>query len=97
MDADNADDIALLANTPTQAETLQHSLERAAGCIGFHVNADNEYKWFNKKGDITTLNDSSLKLVDKFPYLGSSVSSTNTNINTRLAKTWIAINRPSVI
>ena len=30
---------ALLANTPNQAETLQHSLERAAAGIGFHVNA----------------------------------------------------------
>ena len=29
-DADYADDIALLANTPNQAETLLHSLERAA-------------------------------------------------------------------
>ena len=28
-----------------------------------------------KKGDISTLNGSSLKLVDKFIYLGSSVSS----------------------
>ena len=26
-DADNADDLALLANTPNQAETLLHSLE----------------------------------------------------------------------
>ena len=40
-DADNADDIALLANAPTQAETLLHSLERAAAGIGFHVNAHN--------------------------------------------------------
>ena len=38
-DADYADDIALLANTPNQAETLLHSLERAAAGIGFHVNA----------------------------------------------------------
>ena len=38
-DADYADDIALLANTPAQAETLQHSLERAAAGIGLHVNA----------------------------------------------------------
>ena len=29
-DADYADDIAILANTPDQAETLLHSLERAA-------------------------------------------------------------------
>ena len=39
-DADYADDIALLANTPAQAETLLHSLERTAAGIGLHVNAD---------------------------------------------------------
>ena len=35
-----ADDIALLANTPTQAESLLHGLERAAAGIGLHFNAD---------------------------------------------------------
>ena len=40
-DADYADDLALLANTPNQAETLLHSLERAAAGIGLHVNALN--------------------------------------------------------
>ena len=39
-DADYADDIALLANTSGQAESLLHSLERAAGGKGLHVNAD---------------------------------------------------------
>ena len=53
--------------------------------------------YFNQTGDISTLNGSSLKLVDKFTYLGSSVSSTETNINTRLTKEWTAINRLSVI
>ena len=43
------------------------------------------------------LNGGSLKLVDKFTYLRSSVSSTKTDINMRLAKVWIAIDRPSVI
>ena len=38
-DADYADDMAILANTPNQAETLLHSLERAAAGIGLHVNA----------------------------------------------------------
>ena len=38
-DADYADDIAIPANTPNQAETLLHSLERAAAGIGLHVNA----------------------------------------------------------
>ena len=40
MDANCADDIALLANTPTKAKILLHSLERAAGGIVFPVNAD---------------------------------------------------------
>ena len=52
---------------------------------------------FNQTGDIFTLNGSTLKLVDKFTYLESSVSSTESDINTRLAKAWTAINRLSVI
>ena len=42
-DAEYADDIALLANAPAQAETLLHSLERAAAGIGLHVNAHKTY------------------------------------------------------
>ena len=38
-DVDYADDIAILANTPNQAETLLHSLDQAAAGIGLHVNA----------------------------------------------------------
>ena len=53
--------------------------------------------YFNQSGVISTLNNSSLKLVDKFTYLGSSVSSTETDINTWLAKAWTAIDRLSVI
>ena len=52
---------------------------------------------FNQIGDISTLNGSSLKLVDKFTYQGSRVSSAETDINTRLAKAWTAINSQSVI
>ena len=87
-DADFADDIALLANTLAQAETLLHSLERAAAGIGLYVNADKtEYMYFNQRGDISTLNASSLKLVDKFTYLGNSISWTETDVNMRLTKT----------
>ena len=49
MDADYADDIALLVNTSAQAESLMHSLEKAAGGIGLHVNADKtEFMCFNQ-------------------------------------------------
>ena len=97
-DVDYTDDIVLQANTPAQVETLLHSLERAVAGIGLHVNADKtEYMCFNQKGNISTLNGSSLKLVDKFTYLRSNVSSTETDLNTRLAKAWTAIDRLSVI
>ena len=97
-DADYTDDIALLENGPTQVETLLHSLERAVAGIGLHVNAHKTgYMCFNQTGDISTLGGSSLKLVDKFIYQGSSVSSTETDINTRLSKAWTAIDRLSVI
>ena len=46
---DYADVIALLANTPTQAESQLHSLEQTAGDIGFHVNANKtEYMCLNQ-------------------------------------------------
>ena len=97
-DADFADDIAILANTPNQAETLLHSLERAAAGIGLHVNAHKtEYMCYNQTGDISTLDGTSLKLVDKFTYLGSSVSSTEKDIDTRLTKAWTAIDRLLII
>ena len=92
-DADYADDIAILANTPKQAETLLHSLERAAAGIGLYVNAHKtEYMCYNQTGDISTLDGTPLKLVDKFTYLGSIVASTEKDIDLRLMKAWTAIN-----
>ena len=83
-DANYADDIAILANTPDQAETLLHSLERAAAGIGLYVNAHKtEYMCYNQTGDISTLEGTPLKLVDKFTYLGSSVESTEKDIEKR--------------
>ena len=68
-DADYADDIVILANTPNQAETLLHSLERSAAGIGLHVNVHiTEYMCFNQTSDISTWEGTSLKLVDKFTY-----------------------------
>ena len=97
-DADYVDDIAILANTPNQAETLLHSLERAATGIGLHVNAHKtEYMCYTHTGGISTLDGTTLKLVDKFTYLGSSVSSTENDINTRHMKAWTAIDRLLII
>ena len=77
---------------------LTNCLEQAACGIGIHLNADKtKYTCFNQKGDIFTVNGGSLKLVDKFTYLGSSISSTENDINMRLAKVWTVISRLSII
>ena len=70
-DADSADAIAHLANSHAQAESLLHSLERAAG--------------------------GHLKLVDKFTYLGYSISSNKNDVNTRQVKAWTAVDQQLVI
>ena len=56
-----------------------------------------EYMCYNQTGDISTLDGTPLKLVDKFTYLGNSVASTEKDIDTRLTKAWTAINRLSII
>ena len=78
MNADCADDIALLTNTPTQYESLRQRLEQVAAGIDLHVNADKtEYIYFNQRGENLILTGGSLKVLDKFPYLRSSISSTD--------------------
>ena len=56
-----------------------------------------EYMCYNQTGDIFTLDGTSLKLVNKFTYLGSSVSSTEKDIDTRLMKAWTAIDKLLII
>ena len=96
--ADYIDDLALLANTPTQAESLLQSLKQAAGGIVLHVNANKtEYIRFKRERVISSLNGGSLKLVDKLMHLGSSVSSTESDVNMGLAKSSTAIDWLSII
>ena len=98
-DVNYADDIALQTNAPAQAENPA-TLSGTSRCRHRSLcqcTQKTEYMCFNQIGDISTLNGSSLKLVDKFAYLGSSVSLTETDIDTRLAKAWTAIDSLSVI
>ena len=79
-------------------QDLVHNLELAAAGIGLHVNAHKtEYICFNQAGDISLLERTSLQLIVIFTYLGSSVSSTETDIDTRLTKAWAAIDKLSII
>ena len=97
-DSDYSDDIALLVNTPNQAETLLHTLKRATTGIGLHAKTHKvEYMCYNQTGDIPTLEGTTQKLVDKFTNLGSRTSSTEKDNETWLTKAWSAIDRLSII
>ena len=52
---------------------------------------------YNQTSEISTLDGTSLKLVDKFTYRGSSVSSTEKGFDTRLTKAWTTIDRLLII
>ena len=90
-DVDYADDLTLLANTPSQAKFQLYNLEQVTGGIGTHVNADKtEYMCF------TTPSGRPLKLVDKFIYLGSNISSIESDVHICLVKACTAIDRLSI-
>ena len=85
-DADNVDDVALLVNTPAQAESLLHSLEQTARGIGHFVNSNKtEFMCFNQDGAMSSLNGKPLKFV-QFIYLSRNISSTESDFNICIGK-----------
>ena len=67
MDADNADDLTLLAYRLVQIKFLLYSLEQTARGIGLCMNSDKtEFMCFKQDGTISTLNDKPLELIDHF-------------------------------
>ena len=95
---DYTDNLALLANMSTQIKSLWHSLKWATGDIGLYENANKtEFMCFKQKGSIFTLSGKSLKLVNKFTYLGSNIPSTESYLNIHVGKAWSTINRLLII
>ena len=98
IDANYPDDLALLSNTPAEAESFLHSLKRTTGGIGPHVNANKiDYMCSKQKGTTSILRSKPLKLVNQFPYFGSNISSTEKNVKIHLVKAGDAIDRLSII
>ena len=71
---------------------IVYSLEPVAWSIGDYMNVNKkECMCFKREGAISTLSSKPLKLVDKFPYLGSNISSNKSDVEVRLAKAWTDI------
>ena len=54
-DTDFGDDLALLVNTPAQAESLLLSLEQTAGDIGLSVNANKTENMYLRQKELSPL------------------------------------------
>ena len=98
-DADYVNDIAIQANAPAQAETPLNlsgtSRHRALTSMSMYTKRNRCA--LIKQATFSTLCGSSLKLVDKYIYVESTVSSTEKDIDTRLAKAWTANDMLSII
>ena len=95
-DTDFADDIALISQSLENAQSLLQSLEQASNCVGLYLN-ETKTQYVNKcssntEHGIRTLNQTPLKQVDDYKYLGSYISSTLKDFNTRKGMAWSACN-----
>ena len=91
--AEYADNLVLLANTPAQAESLLHNLEQAARSIGIYVDSyKTEFMCFNQDGAISSLNGQNLKFVDQFIELGNNISSPENDVKILMDCYWQVIN-----
>ena len=96
-DTDFADDISLISSSLQNAQDLLISLEKAANCVGLYLNeSKTEFMTNSPTLDNTfimkTLNGYNLKLVNDYKYLGSYISSSEKDFNTRKGMAWSACN-----
>ena len=82
-DTDYAADLVLPANTSVQVKCLLHSLEQAARGIGLCVNSDKtQFMYFNQDNKPRKkISHSPTCLSFVSWYLGSNISSTESNVN----------------
>ena len=97
-DADYEDGLVLLVNITVQAESLLYSVKQVAEVTGLYVSVNKiEVMYFKQEGASSTLSSQPLKLVDQFTYLGSNISSTESNTSIRIVKACNAVGKLSII
>ena len=97
-DADYADDLALFADSCSDAEKLLHGLEDKANSVGLRVNIRKIQNCnINTDHKVRSVNGSQLKSVDNYTYLGSEISSVDKEIKIRIVKSWSALDKLSSI
>ena len=91
-DLDFADDLAITSECVANAESLLHSLESAASCVGLYCNeSKTEYITTSpSQSTLSSLSGKTLKQVDDFKYLGSYIMSSEKDFKIRKALAWKA-------
>ena len=100
VDAEFADDIALLSNDIRQADELLKRVERSAKKVGLHMNESKTKVLgvnIDTSGKITTDAGNTLETVEDFVYLGAWVESTEHDIKVGKAKAWAAYHKLKTI
>ena len=97
-DTDFADDIALISRSIQGVQKLLSALEYASNCVGLYLNelkTEHLHKSFTNQPivDVKTLNNSSLRRVDDYKYLGSFISSSEKDFQIRKGLAWAACNK----
>ena len=97
-DADYADDLALFADSCSDAEKLLHVLEEKANSVRLRVNIRKTQNFnINTDHKVRSVKGTQLKSVDNYTYLGSEISSMDKEIKIRIAKSWSALDKLSSI
>lgn len=95
-DLDYADDISLLSDNMEQAQELLHRVELECTKVGLRVNAKKtEVMTYNVPPEhqpLITAEDTVLKEVEDFKYLGAWVNSTEQDLKVKKALAWRALN-----
>ena len=86
----------MVSETPAQAKSLLHSMEQATRSIDLYLKSDKTV-CLNQNGASYSLNGKPLQLVHQFIYLGSNISSTESDVNIYIGKAWPAIDRLKII
>ena len=97
-DTDFADNIALISRSIQGVQKLLSALEYASNCVGLYLNelkTEHLHKSFTNQPivDVKTLNNSSLRRVDDYKYLGSFISSSEKDFQIRKGLAWAACNK----
>ena len=90
-DMDFADDIVLVSDGSNEAEQMLRRVEISEKCIGLSMNTGKtKYMSYNnnQQFDIKTIDETDLKRVEDFKYLGAWVDSSDKDIKIRKAQAW---------